>query len=195
MKHLKLFIAIASSAILFSCSGNSSTVSGKGQNSKAASNSSGDSTYNGDNSFSYTIGGRQIAIKDVMHDGDGKNWMALFLNDVKNDAGAGMVKVNVTNEFTQEVFDFSFANSGSSTILHYSPSLSNFANKKSNGATYMSPKSKSYYGDSVVVTITDINTTHVAGKFTGKFLSEDDKPVPLEITDGSFDLLFTKDKP
>ena len=67
-------------------------------------------------------------------------------------------------------------------------------NKKSNEAEYMSHKYKNYYGDSVTVNITNIDATHVAGTFAGKFLSEDNKPVPLRITDGSFDLPFTKDK-
>ncbi|HEY5370574.1 MAG TPA: hypothetical protein VIJ75_16435 [Hanamia sp.] len=58
----------------------------------------------------------------------------------------------------------------------------------------MSHQYKNYYGDSVVVTITDINATHVAGTFHGKYLSDDKPSVPLEITDGSFDLPFTKDK-
>lgn len=193
MQHLKLYtVIIISACLFFGCSGNSSKVVGKESASNTNSENSGDSTYSGNSSLTYTIDGRHVAIKDIMHDGDGKNWMALFLNSVKNNVATGMVKVNVTNELTKEVFNFSIANSGSTTIQHYSPSLSNFVNKKSSEATYMSPKYKNYYGDSLIVNITDINATHVTGTFAGKFLSDDDKPVSLNISGGSFDVLLTK---
>ncbi|HEY5391819.1 MAG TPA: hypothetical protein VIJ57_06875, partial [Hanamia sp.] len=171
---------------------NSSSTAGKSDASNSASNSSGDSTYSGNSSLAYTIEGRYVAIKDLMQDGDGKNYMALFINKVTNEPG-GRVNVSITNSFTSEVFNFSIANTGATTVLHSSPSLSNFTDNKSNEASYMSSKLKNYYGDSVVVTITDINATHVAGTFSGKYLSSDDKPIPLEITEGSFDVPFTKD--
>lgn len=193
-KLKKISALILSASLLFACSNNNSVTPAKGNAPNSTSSNSGDSTYTGENSLAYTINGRHINLKDFMHDGDGKNWMALFLNKVKNDPSTGMLKVNLTNELTKEVFKFSIANSGSSSILHYSPSLSNFTNKKSKEADYMSPKYKNYYGDSVVINITSINATRVAGTFTGKFLSDDDKPVSLEITDGSFDIAFTTDK-
>ncbi len=196
MNEVKLLLlSLISTCLLYACSGNNSVTSAKDSASNNATTNSGDSTYTGDNSFAYTINGRHIVIKDVMQDGDGKNWMALYLNKVKNDPATAMVKVNVTNQLSKEVFNFSFANSGSTTtILHYSPSLSGFANKKSNEAEYMSSKYKNYYGDSVIVNITSSNATRVAGTFSGKFLSDDDKPVSLAITDGRFDVAFTKDK-
>ncbi len=194
MKQKRFITTVILSAILFiACSNNNVKSSGKEDNPTSTSSGSGDSTYSGDNSFAYTINGHHISIKDFMHDGDGKNWMALFLNEVKNNADNGMIKVEVTNELTKEVFKLSVANSGSSTINHSSTSLSNFAYKKSNEATYMSSGYKNYYGDSVTVSITAINATRVSGKFSGKFLSDDNKPIPLEITDGSFDVAFTKD--
>ena len=195
MSQIKLvLLAVISTCLLYACSGNNSAASKQDSASNNATTNSGDSTYTGDNSFAYTINGRETVIKDFMHDGDGKNWMALYLNEVKNDPATAMVKLKVTNEFSDEVFNFSFANSGSTTILHYSPSLSDFANKKSNEADYMSAKLKNYYGDSVIINITSINPTRVAGTFSGKFLSHDDKPVAMEITDGRFDVAFTKDK-
>lgn len=189
MKHIKLLSAIIFSICLFSaCSSGSPKTTAK----ESLSNT-GDSTYTGNSSFAYTINGRHVAIKDFMHNGDGKNWMALFLNEVKNNAVTGMVKLNVTNELTHEVFNFSIGNTGTTHILHYRPSLSNFANNKSNTADYMSPKYKNYYGDSVSVTITSVDAKHVTGTFSGKFISEDEKPISLEITDGSFDVLLTQD--
>jgi hypothetical protein len=149
---------------------------------------SGDSTYSGDNMFSYTFGGRKVAIRDIMHDGDGKNWMALYLNHVTNDGG--MVSIEITNQLTAEVFKITVPGSGTTKVSHYSPSLSNFADKKTTMAEFMSHY-KNYYGDDVTVTITRIDATHVAGTFSGKYLS-DDKAVPVEVTDGKFDLQFTK---
>src|ERR1017187_1529749 len=81
MKHLKLFFAILLPCYLVcSCGGDSAASSNSSQ-------SSGDSTYTGNSSLSYTVEGRHIAIKDFMHDGDGKNWIALFINEVANKPG------------------------------------------------------------------------------------------------------------
>jgi hypothetical protein len=187
MEHLKLLSSVILSACLLSaCSGNPSTSANNSSNLNTASTNPGESAYAGNSSFTYTINGKHIAIKYPAGQ--------LFLNKVKNDP-AGKLKIEVTNESTSEVFKFCVANAGSTAILHYTPSFSDFDNSKSiNAATYMSPKYKNYNADSALVKITDINTTHVAGTFTGKFLSDDDKPVPLEITDGSFDVTFTKGK-
>ena len=176
---------------LSACSGNGpgSAASGKADVTAASGGGAGDSTYSGDNMFSYSFNGRKVTIRDFMHDGDGKNWMALYLNHVTNDAG--MVSIEITNQLSQEVFNLTIPNSGATRILHYSPSLSNFRDKKSVSADLMSHY-KNYYADDVTVTITDINATHVAGTFSGKYLSGDDKPVPMEVTDGKFDLRFTK---
>ena len=181
MQRLKLFFVIVFSAcILFACSSNSSTSAGKDSTSNTTSGNSDGGSSNGNGSFSYTVDGNKVDVK------------SLYVNGVKNIAD-GRLKIEVTNTLTSEVFKFSIANTGTTTVLHYSPSLSNFSDKKSNEAEYMSPKLKNYYGDSVTITITSIDATHVAGSFSGKYLSGDNKPVPLEITEGSFDLPFTKD--
>ncbi|HEY5408086.1 MAG TPA: hypothetical protein VIJ92_13410 [Ginsengibacter sp.] len=182
MKNIRSWsLMLVASCLLFACSSNSSTSAGKGESSSAASDNSGGGSSNGNGSFSYTIDGNKVDIK------------SLYINEVKSVAD-GRIFIEVTNTSTSEVFKFSIANTGTTTVLHYSPSLSNFSDKKSNSAEYMSPKLKNYYGDSVTITITSIDATHVAGTFSGKYLSGDNKPVPLEITDGSFDLPFTKDK-
>lgn len=154
-----------------------------------AGGGSGDSTYSGDNLLSYTFNGRKVNIRDFMHDGDGKNWMALYLNHVTNDAGT--VSIEITNQLTAEVFNITVPNNGTTKVSHYSPSLSNFRDKKTAAAEFMSHY-KNYYADDVTVTITEVNATHVAGTFSGKYLSEGDKPVAMEVTDGQFDLRFTK---
>jgi hypothetical protein len=186
-------IGLALVAILFfsACSGNGGGVaaSGKADVAVASGGGSGDSTYSGDNMFSYSFNGRKVTIRDIMHAGDGKNRMALYLNHVTNDAG--MLSIEITNQLSAEVFNLTIPNSGTTRISHYSPSLSNFRDKKSASADFMSHY-KNYYADDVTVTVTDINATHVAGTFSGKYLSDDDKPVPMEVTDGKFDLRFTK---
>ena len=182
MKNIRSWSAILfSTCILFACSSNSSTSAGKGGSSNATFNNSGGGSSNGNGSFSYTIDGNKTYVK------------SLYRNEVKN-IDDRRLKIKITNSSTSEVFDFSIPNSGTTTILHFSPSLSNYVNKKTNEATYMSPKYKNFYGDSVIITVTSIDATHVAGSFSGKYLSDDDKPLPLEITAGSFDLPFTKDK-
>jgi hypothetical protein len=168
-----------------------SLCSGCGSRAAASGGGSGDSTYSGDNMFSYSFNGRKVTIRDFMHDGDGKNWMALFPGHVTNDAAAGVVSVDVTNQLTAEVFKFNVTNSGTSKVLHYTPSLSSFNDKKATMAEFMSHY-KNYYADDVTITITEINATHVVGTFSGKYLSGDKVQVPVEVTDGKFDLRFTK---
>ena len=164
--------------------------SGRGSAAAASGGGSGDSTYSGDNLFSYTFNGRKVTIRDLMHDGDGKNWMALFLNHVTNDGG--MVSIEITNQLTSEVFKITVPNNnGTTKVSHYTPSLSDFGDKKTTMAEFMSHY-KNYYGEDVTVTITAIDATHVAGTFSGKYLSGGNKPVPMEVTDGKFDLRFTK---
>jgi hypothetical protein len=102
-----------------------------------------------------------------------------------------MVSIEITNQMTAEVFKITVPNSGTTKVSHYSPSLSDFGNNKTTMAEFMSHY-KNYYGDDVTVTITHIDATHVAGTFSGKYLSGRDKPVPMEVTDGQFDLRFTK---
>lgn len=193
MKHLKLLSAISFSMyLLFACSNNKAATSNDKNDSTSTQVNSSDTIYDGNSSLVYTVNGRHVAIKDYFKGKDGKSHGALFINEVKNDP-SGRVKIKVTNELSYEVFDFSVANEGSTAILHYRPSLSDFNNKSTNAATYMSPKYINYYADSVIVKITDINATHVACTFSGKFLSDDNKPVSLEITDGSFDVPFKSD--
>jgi hypothetical protein len=172
---------------LAACSGRGSAAGGSAA--ATSGGGSGDSTYSGDNLFSYTFNGRKVTIRDLMHDGDGKNWMALFLNHVTNDAG--MVSIEITNQLSSEVFKITVPNNGTTKVSHYTPSLSNFGDKKTTMAEFMSHY-KNYYGEDVTVTITEINATHVAGTFSGKYLSGGNKPVPVEVTDGKFDLRFTK---
>jgi len=188
-------IPLALVVVLFlsACSGNGggAAASGKADVAAASGGGSSDSTYSGDNMFSYSFNGRKVTIRDFMHDGDGKNWMALFLGHVTNDAAAGVVAIDVTNELTAEVFKFNVPNSGSGKVLHYTPSLSNFNDKKAIMAECMFHY-KNYYADDVTVAITEINATHVVGTFSGKYLSADKVPVSAEVTDGKFDLRFTK---
>ena len=178
MQHLKLLSAtIFSACLLFACSSNNSTSAGKDSTSNATLDNSGSSASNGDGSFSYTIDGNKVDVK------------SLYINKVKNLDG-GLLKIEITNSPTGELFKFTIANTGTTTILHYHPSFS----AQSKEADYLAPGDRDhYYGDSVIVNITDINATHVAGTFSGKYLSDDKPPVALEITDGSFDLPFTKD--
>lgn len=194
MNYLKSVSLIIFSACLFmACSNKNSNTTTAASTTSSTNADNTDGIFLGDNSLEYTIDGKHVSIKDLLQKGS-ENLVALYLNKVNNNTTTGMLRVNMTNEISKEVFNFNIANSGTTTILHYSPSLSNFSNKKNNEAEYMSPKYQNYYGDSVTVTITEINASHVTGKFSGRFLSGDDKPVALEITDGSFNLLYTKEE-
>lgn len=194
MNYLKSVSLIVFSTCLFmACSNKNSNTTTAAATTSSANADDTDGTFTGDNSLEYTINGKHVSIKDLLQKGS-NNLIALYRNKVNNNSATGMLRVNMTNEISSEVFNFNIANSGTTTILHYSPSLSNFSNKKNNEADYMSPKYQNYYGDSVTVTITDINASHVAGKFSGRFLSGDNKPVTLEITDGSFNVMYTKEE-
>ncbi len=144
-----------------------------------------DSTYSGDARLTYSVDGRKVDIKDYLVTG-GKNWIALFLNEVSENAETGLVTVNLTNYLTKEVFHFVVADKGSTTFTHFQPSLANFRGKT---ATYMSPKYQNYYGDDVTVVITGRDDRHVTGTFSGKFKAKDGKIVQI---DGRFDTPYKK---
>jgi hypothetical protein len=193
MKHLKLSTAIISSAcLLFFCACNNS--SGKTNNSDAKTSTSSanttapDANLTGkDGSFSYTIDGQRVeAVNNVQH-------ANLFINEVSNDAANGMLKITVTAN-SSNVFDFDIANSGTTTINDYHPSLSGFIDKKAKVASYMDGKTyRNLYAVSVTVTITSINGSRVTGTFSGTFKAdESDGGATANITDGSFNLPFMK---
>lgn len=189
MPQLKtLLLLLLTVFILASCKNHAAKNDSKENNTDASAKNGGDSSYTGDASLSYTIGDRQVAIKNNLVTG-GKNWIALFLNSVVNRTAGGLVKINITNYLSKEVFNFTVANKGTTSILHYSPSLAETKNK----ASYMSPKYVNYYADAVTVNITSINATRVAGTFSGKFI-DNDKKSGINITDGKFDVPFTDDK-
>ena len=190
MTH-KLIIVFASAIILFSCKSNSSpdkTNSSDVKASTAETNNSEDQNLSGTKGiFSYTVKGQHIVARNYVQHSN------LFINEVTNDASNGMLKIEVTCE-TSSVFNFTIANTGTTTIKNYSPSLGNFVDKKTKSASYMEGGTyKSYYGDSVTVTITSIDASRVAGTFSGTFKSEkDDGGATISITEGSFDLPFGK---
>jgi hypothetical protein len=144
-----------------------------------------DSSYSGDAELIYSVDGRKVDIKDYLVTG-GKNWIALFLNEVSENTETSLVTVNLTNYLTKEVFHFVVADKGSTTFTHFQPSLANFRGKT---ATYMSPKYQNYYGDDVTVVITGRDNKHVTGTFLGKFKAKDGKIVQIE---GRFDTPYKK---
>src|SRR6202012_2605484 len=113
--NMKSLLLLPLALSLFSCGGNSSGGSG-------ASNASagGDSTFEGKGSLAYTVDGRHADIKDYLKTG-GKNWIALVLNDVKDDPATGMVTVKLTNYLSKEVLELVAADKGSTSVLHFSP--------------------------------------------------------------------------
>lgn len=191
MTH-KLITVFAAVIILFSCNSNSATdktnLSDSKNNSSGKMDESADKNLSGTNGiFSYTVKGQHIVARNYVQHSN------LFINEVSNDAAAGSLKLQVTCE-SSSVFNFQVDNSGTSTITNYSPSLSNFADKKSKAASYMEGSTyKSYYGDSVTVTITSIDAKRVSGTFSGTFKADaNDGGTTLSITEGSFNLPFGK---
>ena len=195
MKHIKSFLVIIfSSGILFSCTGNSSsenkTNTSDVKTSSAESNNAEDQNLSGNHGiFSYTVNGKNIVARNYVQQSN------LFINEVINNSANGMIEMNLSCE-TSNVFNFTIANSGTTTITNYSPSLGNFADKKSKVASYMDKEGgayKSYYGDSVTVTITSNDGIRVKGTFSGTFKADaNDGGATVNITDGSFNLPFVK---
>src|SRR5215475_14267312 len=161
MQLIKLFIAfLLSSSILFSCSDNKTA---SVTNNAAAASTNNDGDYAGNSSLTYTIDGKKTAIKDYLKK-DGKNFIALFINEVTNDDASGMLKLGLTNALTSEFFEFKVANKGSSAILHYNPGL----NYTKNQGTYLAYKGfrgvqhpANFYADSVTVTVNSISASRV----------------------------------
>lgn len=191
MKHLKLFTTIIiSTCLLISCSGNNSsenkTTTSDPVATKTASSSENLTYTNG--RFIYTLDGASVNAAN-----NGSGTASLFINEVSNDAANGMLKIEVTPG--SNVFKFNIANSGTTTITNYSPSFSDFSNKKTKGAEYMDGKTlKNLYAVSVTVTITSINDSRVKGTFSGTFKVDkhDSSDATATVTEGSFNLPFIK---
>ncbi|HEV9036070.1 MAG TPA: hypothetical protein VGQ51_05600 [Puia sp.] len=177
--------------LLFFCAcGNSSGNKADASDAKAGSSTvqatSPDINLTGRNGrFSYTINGERVeTINYVQH-------ANLFINEVSNDAANGMVKIAVTCS-GNNVFDFSIANSGTTTIDNHQPSPSAVTGKKE--ASYMDGKtSRNLYAVSLTVTITSMDNSRISGTFSGTFKAdESDGGATANITSGSFDLPFLK---
>ncbi len=145
-----------------------------------------DSSYSGDAQLSYTVDGRKVNIKSYLS-ANGKTYIALFINEVAKKEGA-MVRVNLTNYLTQEVVNFLIADKGTTAIIHYMPS---FTNRTTAQGEFML-KYNNYYADNATVQITAIDTKHVVGTFSGKFISDSKKTI--QITNGSFDVPYKDNK-
>lgn len=192
MKPIKPILIITFfTGILFSYTGNTSSA-GKTNVSDVKTapdikNNTDDENLSGTKGiFSYTVNGKHIVARNYVQHSN------LFINEATNDA-SGTIKIQVTCE-TSSVFNFQVANSGTTTITHYSPSLGKFADKKTRVASYMEGSTyKNYYGESVTVTITGIDANRVSGTFSGTFKADaDDGGAITNITEGSFDLPFGK---
>ncbi|MEO8852429.1 MAG: hypothetical protein ABI359_01530 [Ginsengibacter sp.] len=192
MKQIKSsLVIIISACLLISCSGNTSSADKTNADAKTSGSdsntASSDANLTGTNGiFSYTVKGKHIVARNYVQQSN------LFINEVSDDASNGIVLIKVTCE-TSNVFNFTVANSGTTTITNYSPSLGNFADKKTKVATYMEGGTyKNYYGDSVTVNITSIDASRVSGTFSGTFKADADDVATVNITDGSFNLPFIK---
>jgi hypothetical protein len=145
-----------------------------------------DSTYSGDGQLSYTIGDRKVNIKSELHTG-GKTFIALYINEVTKKQG-GMIRINLTNYSTQELVKFLVADKGTTHILHYLPSFSESGNQGEFMLKY-----DNYYADDATVQITAMDDKHVAGTFSGNFISTRGKKT-IQITNGSFDVPYKDDR-
>jgi len=194
MKRLKLSTGIMFSAgllFLYSC-GNTSASKTNASDAQASSpgtqTASSNSNLTGSaGSFSYTVNGERVETANNVQNA------TLFINEVSNDAANGMVNITVTC-LGSNVFKFDIANSGTTTITNYRPSLSGFMDKKTKGASYMDGKTyRNLYAVSATITITDIDNNRVSGTFSGTFKAdESDGGATAKITDGSFNLPFVK---
>jgi hypothetical protein len=143
-----------------------------------------DSTYIGDARVTYIINGRRVSIRNTLQT-DGATYKALHLNAVSQIPDKNLVRINFTNSLTNEVFDFIVAGKGTTTIIHYIPTISIQAEKK---GVYMSDQLVNYNAENVKVKIHSNDGKRVSGKFSGKFIS--DKGSVVYIRNGSFDLPY-----
>ena len=191
MQRLKLFfVPFFSACFLFFCACNNSSANKTNTSDAKTSTSStnttaSDATLTGnEGNFSYTINGERVETKSGVQHG------TLFINEVSNDAANGMLTIEVTPN--GKYFELRVANSGTTSIGKYQPSLA--GDKKSKEATYTDPKiTGNLYSDAVTVTITSIHDSRVEGTFSGTFTQ--DKSYgneSVKITDGSFNLPFKK---
>ena len=148
-----------------------------------------DSTYVGDAFVTYMINGRKVSIRNTLQTGGGTH-KALHVNTVSQIPDKNLVRINFTNSLTNEVFDFIVAGKGTTTIIHYVPSVSLQPEKK---GVYMSNQLLNYNAENVKVEIHSSDGKRITGNFSGKFISE--KGNVVYIRNGSFDLPFYPEAP
>src|SRR5664279_1248063 len=146
MKLTYGFVAIVYAALCICSCALSGSKPGLSDSSSTTSGKGGDSVYAGKNSLTYSVEGRNVAIKDNLVLGEHNYAMALFLNNVTKRVNDGTLDLELTNILTHEVFNFRILNAGSTTITHYSPGQPASFHNKDVQATYMSRAYLNYYG-------------------------------------------------
>jgi hypothetical protein len=182
MKHLisPTAIIILACSIFLSACGNTSGNKATAPDAKTSS-----SPLTGrDGRFAYTINGQHVETVNNVQNAN------LFINEVSNDPGNGMVKITVTC-LSSNVFDFNIANTGTTTINEPQSSSSLTAKQK---ATYMDGKTlKNLYAVSFTATVASKDNSRISGTFSGTFKAEQsDGGATATVTSGSFDLPFVK---
>ena len=187
MQHLKLFSAILlSSFLLYSCSGNTNANAVKDESSTATASatSSGASAATGDASFSCTLDGKSFSGK-----GSNGNINMAFHSKDQHKKGKISFMLADLNDISQKL-DFEIpGKAGTTTIQNLSPQDS-YVGLILTGFT-------EYIDDPVTVNVTSITASRVTGTFSGKYTvekgSDSNAKQTIEVTDGKFDIPFTKE--
>ena len=190
MQHLKSFSAILlSSFLLFSCSGNTNSNTGKGSDSVA---SSGTTASTSDASFSYKIDGKLFSGK-----GNDNNFNIAFKKP-KNVVHFIFTDIDPNLKKAPPQFAFSVAGNGTTIIVKDDMDrLSSGNNVKyfasfsiPGGGNGEVPRYEFNDASTVTVTITSNTSSRLKGTFSGNLLNPDTQKV-AQLTDGSFDIPFS----
>lgn len=189
MQHLKSLSAIIfSSFLLYACSGNSSTTTGKDSTSSPVNSSANSS---GDASFSYKIDGKTYSGKGT------DNIVNCVFKKQNNTIHFILMTIDPTEKWPPQ-FSFGVADNGTTTIrqedmnkLSSGSDVKYFANISFQPQDNSTPHYE--YNPPITVNLTSVSATKVSGTFSGTLIDPDTKKV-VPLTDGVFDLPYSTRK-
>ena len=176
MKQLSIITLVFSVLILTSCSnqnagtaGNTSSISNAANNAIAVSSNSDKGT------ITCKIDGKPITI--IVQNG----FFEMPLSHDPKDPKDGLELLDGSTK--KEGFQFEIKNTGVTNID------AEYGNSKGCGIGYYNSTGQLYADTKGEIKITSYSGGHLTGTFSGKFQDNERKKIPIQITDGKFDLL------
>ena len=176
MQPLSIITTAFSAWILISCSSQNTGTAGNTSNtSNAAIDAIPVSSNSGKGTITCNIDGKPISI--IVQNGS----FEMPLSHNPKDPKDGLELLDGSTK--KEGFQFEIKNTGITNID------AEYGNSEGCGIGYYNSTGQLYAGTKGEITVTSFSGGHLTGIFSGKFQDDERKKIPIQITDGKFDLI------